>query len=451
LVWDIFVKLKLLDFAIERSRITGLALDRMGGSVSAFENLYLPKLHRAGFIAPNRGDGLYLESPGGYVLDSTPGFFEHVLVLDFKSLYPSIIRTFAIDPLALHQGLMASQAEETVPGFMGARFGREQSILPSIIAELAAQREKAKAEKNTALSNAIKIIMASFYGVLGTEGCRLADSRLTASITLRGHEIILTSSAWVEQQGYQVIYGDTDSLFVWLNKDVSQEQAHQIGKKLAKDLNLFWKNDLFQRFGLQSHLEIQYETHYVKFFMPALRGTEEGSKKRYAGMVQQGDDLELVFKGLEAVRSDWTAFARNTQKELYRRIFQHEPYAAWLYARVQDLLAGKFDDELIYRKRLRQPLSAYAHHLPPHAQAAQKLEKWRALKSQPAHFLKRGGTVEYRLTLNGPEPLWPDGSPHSPIDYSHYLETQLRPICTAIFQFTGDDFSAITGLQLSLF
>lgn len=451
LVWDVFSKLKLLDFAIERSRITGLALDRMGGSVAAFENLYLPKLHRAGFIAPNRGDGLYLESPGGYVLDSTPGFFEHVLVLDFKSLYPSIIRTFAIDPLALHQGLMASNAEETVPGFMGARFWRDQPILPSIIADLAEKREKAKAERNTALSNAIKIIMASFYGVLGTEGCRLADSRLTASITLRGHEIILTSSAWVKKQGYQIIYGDTDSLFVWLNKSLSQEQAHQVGKKLAKDLNLFWQNDLVQRFGLHSHLEIQYETHYVKFFMPALRGTDEGSKKRYAGMVQQGEDFELVFKGLEAVRSDWTAFARNTQKELYRRIFRQEPYAAWLYARVQDLLSGRLDNELIYRKRLRQPLSAYAHHLPPHAQAAHKLEKWRALKGLPAHFLTRGGTVEYRLTLNGPEPLWPDGSPHSPIDYGHYLETQLRPICTAIFQFTGDDFSAITGLQLSLF
>lgn len=451
LVWDIFVKLKLLDFAIERSRITGLALDRMGGSVAAFENLYLPRLHRAGFIAPNRGDGLYLESPGGYVLDSTPGFFDHVLVLDFKSLYPSIIRTFAIDPLALNQGLVAENPTAIVEGFMGARFLRDQPILPSIIAELAEKREKAKAENNASLSNAIKIIMASFYGVLGTAGCRVADSRLTASITLRGHEIILTSSAWIEQQGYKIIYGDTDSLFIWLNKVVSNEQAHQIGKELARNLNVFWQKDLSQRFQLKSHLEIQYETHYVKFFMPALRGTEEGSKKRYAGMVQKNADFELVFKGLEAVRSDWTIFARQTQKELYRRIFLNEPYAAWLYARVQDLLAGKLDDELIYRKRLRQPLSAYAHHLPPHAQAAQKLERWRALKGQPAHFLKRGGTVEYRLTLNGPEPLWPDGSAHSPIDYGHYVETQLRPICTAIFQFTGDDFSAITGLQLSLF
>src|SRR5690606_15541014 len=99
LVWQIFARAGLLEFAIERARMTGLTLDRNGGSVAAFENLYLPRLHRAGFVAPDIGDGYSAEkSPGGWVMNSRPGLFEHVLVLDFKSLYPSIIRSFCIDP-----------------------------------------------------------------------------------------------------------------------------------------------------------------------------------------------------------------------------------------------------------------------------------------------------------------------------------------------------------------
>ncbi|MCW8957215.1 MAG: DNA polymerase II, partial [Gammaproteobacteria bacterium] len=91
LVWDIFVHSDLVNFAIERSRLTGLEMDRTGGSVAAFDNLYLPRLHRKGYVAPNIGDyhGT-LSAPGGYVMDSIPGLYDSVLVLDYKSLYPSI-------------------------------------------------------------------------------------------------------------------------------------------------------------------------------------------------------------------------------------------------------------------------------------------------------------------------------------------------------------------------
>ncbi|MCZ6829108.1 MAG: DNA polymerase II, partial [Gammaproteobacteria bacterium] len=88
LVWDIFEHARLLDFAVARSQMTGLNMDRLGGSVAAFDHLYLPRLHRAGFVAPNASTE-HLGSPGGFVLDSRPGIYEHVLVLDFKSLYPS--------------------------------------------------------------------------------------------------------------------------------------------------------------------------------------------------------------------------------------------------------------------------------------------------------------------------------------------------------------------------
>ena len=64
-------------------------------------------------------------------MDSVPGLYSDVLLLDFKSLYPSIIRTYQIDPLAL-----AEPGEDPVPGFQGAAFSRDQAILPVLIADL---------------------------------------------------------------------------------------------------------------------------------------------------------------------------------------------------------------------------------------------------------------------------------------------------------------------------
>ena len=122
-----------------------------------------------------------------------------------------------------------------------------------------------------------------------------------------------------------------------------------------------------------------------------------------------------------------------------------------MYQEVQALLQGRKDSDLVYRKRLGQPLSAYVKNVPPHAQAARKLERWLKEHGQVARFAHNGGRIEYLMTLNGPEPLWPDGSSNSPLDYQHYLEKQLQPIAEAIFHFTGDDFAHIAGLQLSLF
>lgn len=455
LVWRIFLKADLYNFAIERSHMTGLTMDRMGGSVAAFENLYLPRLHRQGFVAPNIEEGYHAQkSPGGYVMDSRPGLFEHVLVLDFKSLYPSIIRTFKIDPMGLVEGVKArSEKEELdslVPGFFDGVFHKSKNVLPELIRQLGEWREQAKQQNNQALSQTIKVIMASCYGVLGSEGCRFYDTRLSSSITKRGHQIIQQSSDWIEQQGYDVIYGDTDSVFVWLKQSVSDLQADDIGKHLVSGLNQWWQTRLQQEFAIESYLEMEYETHYRRFFMPSIRGEETGSKKRYAGLVKntQTAEPEMVFKGLEAVRTDWTPLARDFQKELYRRVFLNQPYRDWVKQQMQDLLAGKLDEQLIYRKRLRRPLSAYQKNIPPHAQAAAKLEQWRKLQGLLPRFVERGGWIEYRICQNGAQPI---EIPNTTIDYSHYVEKQLMPVADAIFHFTGESFSEMAGQQMALF
>ncbi|AFU99085.1 DNA polymerase II [Simiduia agarivorans] len=438
LVADIFARAHLLEFVLARARLTGLPLDRVGGSVAAFEFSYLPRLHRAGYIAPNLGElESDIVSPGGYVMESVPGIYDNVLVLDFKSLYPSIIRTFLIDPCGYWLA-RAQQADATVPGFNGATFSREGHILPDLIAHLWNARDQAKQRGDAPLSQAIKILMNSFYGVLGSEGCRFFDPRVCSSITLRGHDIIRQSRDWIEDQGYQVIYGDTDSLFVWLADIDKGEDARATGTALAAGLNHWWREKLDAELALTSALEIEFETHFEKFFMPTIRGAETGSKKRYAGIVSGEKGRELIFKGLEAVRTDWTRLARDFQRELYWRLFEGLSWKRWLLDQVAALRAGELDAQLVYRKRLRRRLTDYTRNRPPHVQAALKLP-------EPP---KRGDWVEYLITVNGPEPL---SRQQSPLDYAHYLERQLRPVADAILGVFGERFDRLVDDQLDLF
>ena len=449
LVWDIFERLKLLDFAIARSQMTGLALDRIGGSVAAFDYRYLPLLHRRGFVAPN---GHLLEeiehSPGGFVMDSRPGIYRHVLVLDFKSLYPSIIRSFHIDPLALAVGLNEQlDQSELVPGFKGAWFARRWAILPGLIEELWSLRDAAKQSNDKAQSQAIKILMNSFYGVLGAKGCRFFDARLASSITRRGHQIILQTAEQIERAGWSVIYGDTDSVFVWLEGVESNEEACSVGRSLETDLNRWWRDRLRAEYGVESALEIEFETHFQRFLMPTVRGSEQGSKKRYAGVVEdRSGEKRLVFKGLETVRTDWTPLAREFQAELYRRVFFDEPYRGYIRETVAAVSGGEMDERLIYRKRLRRRLSDYQRNIPPHVQAARKA-------AEAGAVIRRGDWIEYVMTVGGAEPvqLRRQSSSPTPVDYQHYIDRQLAPAADGILHFLGDSVAAICDQQMGLF
>lgn len=451
LVWDIFEKAQLLHYLIERTNLTGLALDKVGGSAASFDNQYLPRLHRKGYVAPVYASGeSEMGAPGGFVMDSRPGLYQQVLVLDFKSLYPSIIRTFMVDPYALAQGTGTEcEPEDLVPGFNRAIFNRKEAILPGIIETLWQARDRAKREQNAPLSQAIKIIMNSFYGVLGSNVCRFFDQRLSGSITLRGHEILNRTRDKIEQEfGYTVIYGDTDSVFVWLGDDFPEHKAATEGQRLAAFLNRWWKDELQRRFALPCHLELEYETHYRRFLMPTMRHSEKGTKKRYAGIRLHSDGQdETVFKGLETVRTDWTPLARRVQRELYQRIFNDQPYIDYIKGVVTELKAGQLDQELVYRKRLRRPLEQYTKQQPPHVQAAHKVrdgfrQQGRVVK------LASGTYIEYLITVNGAEPCQ---FTTSTIDYQHYLDRQLAPIVDTILVFLDQDFETLCAPQYKLF
>lgn len=428
LVLDIFAATDLLEFVVERTRLTGLAMGRHGGSVAAFDYLYLPRLHRRGWVAPSLTSKSYTDtSPGGYVLDSVPGIHENVAVMDFKSLYPSIIRTFRIDPLGL-----AQPGDDPVPGFLGATFSRTESILPSIIEDLWRRRDDARREGNQPLAQAIKILMNSFYGVLGTDGCRFYHPKLASSITRRGHEIIRTSRRWIEEQGFQVIYGDTDSLFVLLKERGPPWEQQAL--ELVAGLNDRWTRTIERDYGLHSFLELELETLFTRFFMPRIRGSDAGSKKRYAGLTGS-DRNSLVIKGLEAVRSDWTELARDFQRELLYAVFRESDVESLVHRYVELVRSGEARSRLVYRKRLRRPISAYRKNIPPHVKAARQLDK-------PA------AEVRYYMTVAGPQPV----EKHTaPLDYNHYIERQIKPVADAVLPFIGLDFDALVGGQGDFF
>jgi DNA polymerase-2 len=445
LVLEIFEHTKVLDFLTLRSQLTGLELDRMGGSVAAFINLYLPKLHRAGYIAPNRPKDGGLASPGGYVMNSKPGLYKNVLVLDFKSLYPSIMRTFKIDPLGLVEGLVSP--DDAIEGYRGAKFSRDKHFLPDIITSLWRQRDEAKKNQDAARSQAIKILMNSFYGVLGSGGCPFYDTRLASSITMRGHDIMQTTAKWIEQAGYQVIYGDTDSTFVWLDGEYSNQQASQIGQSLALEINQKWQDNILQEHQLDCDLEIEFETHFSQFLMPTIRGSEVGSKKRYAGLKTTREGDELVFKGLETVRSDWTQLAKDFQLKLYKMVFAGQNVKDYLLQTLQHTRSGKFDEQLIYRKRIRRRLDLYVKNVPPHVKAARLADQQNENLGKTLKYQHKGW-ISYVITVNGPQPK---EYLSSKIDYEHYVDKQIKPIAEGILPFIDLSFEDMTSQQMGLF
>lgn len=450
LVEDVFDHTQILDFLILRSQITGLEIDRAGGAVAAFSNLYLPRLHRSGYVAPNITSSNDEGSPGGYVMDSRPGLYKDVLVLDFKSLYPSIIRTFKIDPMGLIEGL--NNPEKSIAGFRGAKFDREKHFLPEIITELWQQRDIAKENHDAPRSQAIKILMNSFYGVLGTNACRFYDPRLTSSITMRSHEIMQTTSKWIEERGYQVIYGDTDSIFLWIQDNQSNEVCQQIGKRLETAINQKWKAKIQSDFSLECFLELEFETHFSRFLMPTIRGSDAGTKKRYAGLIRhQSDGQEIteniVFKGLENVRTDWTELAKEFQAKLYDLVFHDHDATEFIRQTVGQVLAGQCDDKLVYRKQLRRNLSLYVKNVPPHVKAARLADDENKKRDRPLRY-QRKGWISYVLTLNGPEPV---EYRNSLIDYQHYVDKQVKPVADAILPFVEMNFDSIISAQMELF
>jgi DNA polymerase II len=436
LAYDIVEKMQLVRLAFARSQLAGMTPDRVAASIASFDFVYLTELHKRGIVAPTvRSDDsrVYAAQQGGHVLEPVTGLHRNVRVFDFKSLYPNIIRTFNIDPLSyVADPSTAGNLIETP----GGSFSRGPAILPRLLDDLFPRREAAKRAGDSVAANAIKILMNSFYGVLGTRACRFFNPALANSITGTGKEILLWSKRWFENAGFTVFYGDTDSLFVGspagapAEDDYAQAALSRQGDKLAQALNKDLSTYIRERWGLESRLELEFEKLYLRLLLPRARHSTRGASKRYAGLVHQQDNAQVEFVGMEVVRRDWTALAKQVQRELYQRLFTGQPVETYLTDMVRAVRNGELDDKLVYRKNLRKGSEEYTATTPPHVAAARK-------STQP-----QGRSISYVMTTAGAEPI--DNVQH-PLDREHYVNKQIQPVAEPVLATLGLDFEQLIG------
>ncbi|MGA2977246.1 MAG: DNA polymerase II [Spirochaetia bacterium] len=461
LALEILQKEGLLDIALQKSLLIGTSLEQTSMSVASFEFLYTEGMHQRGLVAPTLGidqDALD-RAPGGGIITPRAGLFQNVLTFDFKSLYPSIIRTFNIDPTTRltaspsHPGPEATRSDRG-PGPIiapnGAQFSRLPGILPGILDRFFASREAARQRGDKRAVYAYKIVMNSFYGVLGTPGCRFAASALAGAITTFGQRILYWARDQVTEKGFEVIYGDTDSLFVLSGArgEPPAEELAAIGTELARYVNARLAEYVRASYGVESRMELEFEAIYRRFFLPPMRsvtddeeGENRGRAKGYAGLRLLPDAEALDVVGMEAVRHDWTPLAQELQREILDRVF-HDADAREIGDRVRALLralrAGQKDEKLVYRRSLRKPVEAYTKSSPPHARAAALL---------PPE--ERTGLIRYVWTVEGPQP---EGRRTAPLDYDHYAQKQVRPIVESLAPYIGLETEEIfaAGGQLGL-
>ncbi len=435
LVTEILEKTDLVRLTVERSVLTGMPLDRVSAAIASIDSLYLASLRKRRVVAPSVGQAHRAERiSGGFVMDSRPGLYVNILVFDFKSLYPSIIRTFNLDPITLVGSGRTQRDDIVAPN--KARFRREPiGILPELVTALAKEREKAKKRGEQVQSHAIKILMNSMYGILGAGASRLFSPDTANAITQLGRYLIRKAASAAEALGHDVLYGDTDSLFIDPH-EADADKALAAAEKTRKAIGRAVAKVIADEFACKSFLELEFEKMYHRFFLPEVRGGKVGSKKRYAGLLVDGagnEKIEIV--GLEAVRRDWSEVAKHFQRDLIDLVFHDRPVESYVRTFIADLQNGALDDELLYRKALRKSLDSYTKTTPPHVQAARKMKSL------------NGSIVLYTMTANGPEPA---GEETAAPDYQHYIDHQIQPIADAILRFLDTDFATVADTKRQL-
>ncbi len=433
LVLRILSKTGLDRLTAERAALTGVGLEQAWTSIPAFERIYGSLLRERRVLPPRRADRKVSGAAGGTVLEPRAGLFPNVLVFDFRSLYPSIMRTFNIDPLAHERARSREPRAEDIVAPNGARFERQAGIMPELIARYSAEREAALAAGDVSAAYVYKILQNSFYGVLGAELCRYARTELAGAITSFGKKFLVAARDFFEARGLRVLYGDTDSVFVLsgAGDETGGDELMASGERYATELNEELARAVESEYALPSFLRIRCEKAYRRFLIPRLKraGAEEmrGRAKGYAGSLLDGrGGCRVEVKGMEAARSDFTPLARRFQVELVGLVFAgawDAEIAAYCSSLVEALRRGELDDALVYRRSLRHAAEDYARET-PQVRAA-RLLGWTA----------RRGRISYVMTKDGAEPeLRRSGSS---LDYDHYVEKQLRPIAASIADAVG--------------
>ncbi|KAM0750832.1 hypothetical protein T439DRAFT_289087 [Meredithblackwellia eburnea MCA 4105] len=332
---------------------------------------------------------------GGLVFEPKKGLWDrYILVMDFNSLYPSIIQEFDIDFSTIDW--TADDADEII---RSPCEGEPQGILPQLIHSLVDRRRNvkklmkdrgvplAKLKQYDITQLALKLTANSMYGCLGYEGSRFYAKPLAALTTQKGREILTATKADAESINLDVIYGDTDSVMINTN-ELDYAAAIRIGNEFKKLVNDKYKK-----------LEIDTDNVFERMLLLA--------KKKYAArkVEEDGKKTTLEIKGLDMKRREYCPLAKDASKYVLDKILSPMPTEdvvdlihTYLTSLAESVRAGKIDLEQFIINKAR------------YSMALQKLGKnpsdYPDAKSQP-HV-----TVALRLKAKGENPKQGDVVPY---------------------------------------
>lgn len=330
--------------------------------------------------APRRKAAAY---SGGLVLAPKAGLYDDfVMLLDFNSLYPSIIQEHNIcfttvdrpDEIAVAK----IENEAQLLAKTHADGMAEEGILPQVLRRLVDSRRQVKAamktEKNPKVlqvleirQKALKLTANSMYGCLGFQNSRFYAKPLAALITAKGREALQSTINVVNQElALDVVYGDTDSVFV-NTKTANFQQAMQIGEQIKRSVNKRYKR-----------LEIEIDGVFVRLMLL--------KKKKYAAMKVvdwQKQTFETEFKGLDIVRRDWCGLAKEMGEAILMQILDmksnQEESLEWVHQflldKCKEMDQGKVNMEkfIITKGLTKDPKDYPDAKKQPHVQVALRL------------------------------------------------------------------------------
>jgi DNA polymerase I len=391
---------------------------RMGQS-QMVEWLLIREAHRAGELVPNKPTSPELVRrqretyEGGYVLEPRKGLHENIVSLDFRSLYPTIIVTHNVDMSTLDCDCCPGENQSPT----GHHFcSKRQGFIPSILSGLVERRAEIKAQidpmspdspeykRKDATQYALKILSNSFYGYSGYPQARWYSKECAESVAAWGrHYIVMTIDA-AEKEGFQVLYSDTDSIFL-----TSQGAGGELVSRAKSFLEKMNRS-------LPGTIELEYQGHHPRGFFV--------SKKRYA-LVDEGG--RIATRGLEVVRRDWSPVAKDTQRRVLRAILEDgNPAKAAELVRdaVRSVSERSVDlSDLIISTRMTKTIQSYEAEA-PHVAVARRM-------AEGGEEVSQGSTIDY-IVRRGSGRVGDRAQPvgHSRIedyDVDYYVRRQVLP------------------------
>ena len=327
------------------------------GSTTLIDSLLIRMADRRGVAVPMNGYGRRREKiEGGYVHAIEPGLYHWVCVLDFKSMYPSLMIAKNICFTTLVDDKKAEEGKEYIVSPIGIKFlPKEEKVglIPELLQKLMDERDETKKRMKEAeregksddyryyngLQAAIKVLMNSFYGVFASSFYRFTDRRIGASITAFARESTKYVISTLEKENIQVVYGDTDSVF-FVSPFKDLEDTLTFGKEIA---------ERFSREGATLEFE--------KILEPLF---SHGKKKRYVGRIVWPEE-DIIIRGYEIRRTDSFELQSRVLMGVFERILAEDIEGAVDYAReaVRDIMNGSVKLEDLVISRTCKPFNHY--------------------------------------------------------------------------------------------